>query len=65
MRAAHIYAMGLGQYRTSFRCANSFIPNTPYVISVHQTAGLPPASSRFRLTTDTLAIGLQFLLPSL
>ncbi len=28
-----------------------------YVISVRQTEGLPPASFRFGLTTDTLALG--------
>lgn len=28
-----------------------------YVISVRQTEGLPPASFRFHLAVDTLAIG--------
>lgn len=32
-------------------------PHALYVISVRQTEGLPPASFRFRLTADTLAIG--------
>jgi hypothetical protein len=29
----------------------------PYVISVRQTGSLPPASFRFRLAADTLALG--------
>jgi len=29
----------------------------PYVISVRQTGSLPPASFRFHLTVDTLALG--------
>jgi hypothetical protein len=52
----HIYAMGFGQYWTSFCMANSSAPQSPYVISVRQAEVLPPASSRFRLTADTLAI---------
>jgi len=44
-----------------FNLFSGLIPNDSlYAIPVRQARGLPPASFRFRLTTDTLAFGYIF-----
>jgi hypothetical protein len=50
--------VGFGQYWTLFCLANSSAPFAPDVISVRQAEVLPPASFRFHLAMDTLAVRL-------
>lgn len=52
-----IYIAGLGQYWTSLWIASLSSLTMPHTVLVHRTEGLPPASFRFHLTVDTLAIG--------